>query len=62
MIFVCFGHIKLKFGNIGFISPVNDHFCAECNRIRLTADGKIKPCLHSNQEILATKDSTMLSN
>lgn len=45
-------HIDGALGNIGFISPVNDHFCSECNRIRLTADGKIKPCLHSNQEIL----------
>ncbi len=38
-------------GNIGLISPVNNHFCSECNRIRLTADGKIKPCLHSSDEI-----------
>lgn len=45
-------HIDGALGNIGFISPVNDHFCAECNRIRLTADGKVKPCLHSNQEII----------
>ena len=37
-------------GNIGLISPVSDHFCAECNRIRLTADGKVKPCLHSSAE------------
>lgn len=37
-------------GNIGLISPVNAHFCAECNRIRLTADGKLKPCLHSDVE------------
>ena len=37
-------------GNIGLISPVSDHFCASCNRIRLTADGKVKPCLHSNVE------------
>ena len=37
-------------GNIGLISPLSDHFCASCNRIRLTADGKIKPCLHSAQE------------
>lgn len=37
-------------GNIGLISPVSAHFCAECNRIRLTADGKIKPCLHSAEE------------
>ena len=37
-------------GNIGLISPVNAHFCGDCNRIRLTADGKVKPCLHSNVE------------
>ena len=37
-------------GNIGLISPVNEHFCADCNRIRLTSDGKIKPCLHSSAE------------
>ena len=37
-------------GNIGLISPVNAHFCAECNRLRLTADGKLKPCLHGAQE------------
>ena len=38
-------------GNIGLISPVSAHFCAACNRIRITADGKIKPCLHSPDEI-----------
>lgn len=37
-------------GNIGLISPLSDHFCGTCNRIRLTADGKLKPCLHSAQE------------
>ena len=37
-------------GNIGLISPVSAHFCGECNRIRLTADGKLKPCLHSADE------------
>ena len=37
-------------GNIGLISPVSAHFCASCNRIRLTADGKLKPCLHSDAE------------
>ncbi len=37
-------------GNIGLISPVSAHFCGECNRMRLTADGKLKPCLHSNDE------------
>lgn len=38
-------------GNIGLISPVSCHFCRECNRIRLTADGHLKPCLHSRDEI-----------
>jgi cyclic pyranopterin phosphate synthase len=37
-------------GNIGLISPVSAHFCGGCNRIRLTADGKLMPCLHSPQE------------
>ena len=37
-------------GNIGLISPVSAHFCGTCNRLRLTADGKIKPCLHSGDE------------
>jgi len=37
-------------GNIGLISPVSAHFCGQCNRIRLTADGKVKPCLHSADE------------
>ena len=37
-------------GNVGLISAVSSHFCAACNRIRLTADGKLKPCLHSDQE------------
>ena len=33
-------------GEVGLISPVSNHFCAACNRLRLTADGYIKPCLH----------------
>lgn len=37
-------------GSVGVISPVSAHFCGSCNRIRLTADGKIKPCLHSPAE------------
>lgn len=37
-------------GNIGLISPVNAHFCARCSRLRLTADGKLKPCLHCADE------------
>ncbi len=38
-------------GIIGFISPVSDHFCGSCNRLRLTADGKLRPCLFSESEI-----------
>ena len=38
-------------GNVGLISPLTDHFCKQCNRLRLTADGKLKPCLHSGEEI-----------
>ena len=37
-------------GNIGLISPVSCQFCDQCNRIRLTADGTLKPCLHSPVE------------
>lgn len=37
-------------GNIGLISPISAHFCGACDRIRLTADGKLKPCLHSAAE------------
>ena len=38
-------------GTIGFISPVSEHFCYQCNRLRLTADGKLRPCLLSDYEI-----------
>lgn len=38
-------------GTIGFISAVSEHFCFHCNRLRLTADGKLRPCLLSDQEI-----------
>ncbi len=34
-------------GRIGFINPVSEPFCADCNRIRLTADGKLRTCLFS---------------
>jgi cyclic pyranopterin phosphate synthase len=37
-------------GVIGFISPLSNHFCGECNRMRLTADGKLRPCLLSETE------------
>ncbi len=38
-------------GTVGFISGMSNHFCAECNRLRLTADGKLRPCLFSDDEI-----------
>ena len=38
-------------GRIGLISPISCSFCSSCNRIRLTADGFLKPCLHSKDEI-----------
>lgn len=38
-------------GAVGLIRPLSRCFCARCNRIRLTADGRLKPCLHSREEI-----------
>lgn len=38
-------------GKIGLISPLSRHFCDRCNRLRVTADGLIKPCLFSSEEI-----------
>jgi cyclic pyranopterin phosphate synthase len=38
-------------GIIGFISPISEHFCDHCNRLRLTPAGRIKPCLLSDVEI-----------
>jgi cyclic pyranopterin phosphate synthase len=38
-------------GTIGFITPISEHFCYKCNRLRLTADGQLRPCLLSEQEI-----------
>ncbi len=38
-------------GTIGFITPVTEHFCYHCNRLRITADGKLRPCLLSEEEI-----------
>ena len=38
-------------GTIGFITPVTEHFCYQCNRLRLTADGKLRLCLLNEDEI-----------
>lgn len=43
--------IKGAHGTIGFISPISNHFCSSCNRLRLTSDGKLRPCLFSESEI-----------
>jgi cyclic pyranopterin phosphate synthase len=37
-------------GKLGFINPVSEPFCADCNRIRLTADGRLRTCLFSLNE------------
>ncbi|OGD15547.1 cyclic pyranopterin phosphate synthase MoaA [Candidatus Atribacteria bacterium RBG_19FT_COMBO_35_14] len=38
-------------GTIGFITALSQHFCETCNRIRLTSEGKLRPCLFSNKEV-----------
>ena len=42
---------KYAKGRVGIISPISCSFCDSCNKIRITSDGKIKSCLHSNEEI-----------
>lgn len=44
-------YLKDALGTIGFISPISRHFCFSCNRLRLTADGRLKVCLFSEEEI-----------
>jgi len=43
--------IKGGLGSVGFIHPVSSHFCANCNRLRLTAEGYFKPCLYWEEEL-----------
>jgi GTP 3',8-cyclase len=38
-------------GTVGFITAISEHFCVSCNRLRLTADGKLRPCLMSETMI-----------
>ncbi len=38
-------------GTIGFITPISEHFCTTCNRLRLTADGELYPCLFSDYRV-----------
>ncbi len=41
--------LKGAAGEVGFISPISKHFCTTCNRLRLTADGRLLSCLLSNR-------------
>ena len=53
-------------GRVGFINPISSHFCSTCNRVRMTADGKLKLCLHTNEELdlkpLLTMNSKYIQN
>lgn len=44
-------HLPRALGDVGLISPLSHRFCSSCNRIRITADGKVKSCLHSADEL-----------
>ena len=43
--------LKNGHGKVGVISPISDHFCSQCNRLRLTADGMLRVCLPSDIEV-----------
>lgn len=45
-----YGRLPGARGTVGFISAVSNHFCARCNRLRLTATGQLRPCLFSGRE------------
>ncbi len=52
-------------GTVGIITPISRHFCGDCDKLRLTSDGKIRPCLLSDREInlneaIRAKDSAAL--
>jgi cyclic pyranopterin phosphate synthase len=44
-------HLPGATGTVGFIAALSDHFCSACNRLRLTADGRLRPCLMSDDEL-----------
>ena len=44
-------HLPGAKGTVGLISPLSHDFCGQCRRIRVTADGKLKGCLHSREEL-----------
>ncbi len=43
-------HFKHGGGKVGFINPVSEPFCSDCNRLRITAEGKVRNCLFSTEE------------
>lgn len=43
--------LPVAIGTVGLIRPMSCKFCSRCSRLRVTADGKLKPCLHSGEEI-----------
>jgi cyclic pyranopterin phosphate synthase len=43
--------LKGALGEIGFIRPISRHFCDKCNRLRLTANGHLRPCLLSDYQV-----------
>jgi len=48
---------------VGFITSMSEHFCASCNRLRITADGKVKVCLFgSNEKEVSVRDIMRQSN
>jgi cyclic pyranopterin phosphate synthase len=46
-----YAKFKGAIGTVGFISPISNHFCNTCNRLRLTPDGRLRTCLFSNSEV-----------
>lgn len=44
-------HLPDAQGTVGLISPLSHHFCDQCSRIRITADGNLKGCLHAKEEL-----------
>jgi len=44
-------HVPGHKGRIGFITSMSEHFCSSCNRLRITADGKLKVCLFGSKEV-----------
>ncbi len=46
-----YARVRGATGTVGFICPYSEHFCGTCNRLRLTADGKLRLCLFSDDEI-----------